>query len=218
MAELQSEKPPRPNVIQFEGVLRLGTHDVPVKLSSSASRIAIVGPSGVGKTSLLRALAGLSRINGTVRVGDQMWEGPQAWVEPWKRGVGWVPQDPTLFPHRSVAENLTWSAVNDYATPLGLVHLLHRRPRRVSGGERQRVALGRGLAAAQSLVLLDEPFSALDEAMRERVASWLLRTCGERELPLILVSHDTRDVAMIAEETYQMTPQGLVHVPARASA
>jgi ABC-type molybdate transport system ATPase subunit len=201
-------------VLAVRGTLRLGARSLPVDLAAEARRIGVVGPSGAGKSTLLRAIAGLTSV-GEVRVRGASWEsghgGPQP-VPAWQRGVGFVPQDPTLFPHATVHQNLGWSdpraPVEALAAALGLTQLLDRMPRNLSGGERQRVALGRGLLAARSILLLDEPFSALDRARRDDVARFVDGWARERDLPLVLVSHDSRDVEALTDEVFEVSERG----------
>lgn len=194
-------------VLSVRGALRLGARSLAVDLATEARRIGVVGPSGAGKSTLLRAIAGLAPV-GHVRVGGASWEG----VPAWQRGVGFVPQDPTLFPHATVRQNLGWSdpsaPVDGLAAALGLGPLLDRMPRNLSGGERQRVALGRGLLAARSILLLDEPFSALDRARRDDVAGFVDAWARERDLPLVLVSHDSRDVEALTDEVFEVSEGG----------
>jgi molybdate transport system ATP-binding protein len=197
--------------LQLQGTLRVGALTVPVSLEARSPHVAVVGPSGIGKSTLLQAVVGLTRLQGTVRLGAHTWEGPGTFVPAWSRGIGYVPQDPTLFPHRSVRENLSWSAPAGEEIPelLGITALLDRRPRHLSGGERQRVALGRGMAAARTLLVLDEPFSALDRPRREEISSRLRQWCSRRELPLLLVSHDSQDVGALADEVFALGEAGL---------
>jgi molybdate transport system ATP-binding protein len=131
------------------------------------------------------------------------------WVPPWERGVGWVPQDALLFPHLDVRQNLAYAGasegdVRDVAQLLEVGDLLSRRPRNLSGGERQRVALGRALLAAPSLLLLDEPLSALDRPLRAEVARRLAERLRATGTPLVLVSHDEEDAAALAAERWRL--------------
>jgi molybdate transport system ATP-binding protein len=190
----------------------LAAHPLQVFLETDARSVAIVGPSGAGKSTLLRVLAGVEhRARGEVVVDGAVWLDPRRGVvvPPWKRRVGWVPQEMLLFPHLSVRENLgfaggTEEEVEETAALLQVAHLLDRRPRRLSGGERQRVALGRALLSAPRLLLLDEPFSALDRALREQISATVKRLVAERAIPLVLVSHDDADTRKLAEERWHL--------------
>lgn len=176
-----------------------------VAIASASGRIAVVGPSGVGKSTLVRTLVGVERrARGRVEVGGALWHDDAAgvFVPPWSRGVAWVPQDARLFPHASVRENIGWNTASpeleSIAAGLAIDHLLERAPRNLSGGERQRVALARALARPRALLVLDEPFSALDRPLRARVIGVLVeRTKGA---PLVLVSHDERDLERLVDE------------------
>lgn len=189
-------------------------------LRSSSRAIAVVGPSGAGKSTLLRVLAGVEpRATGTVRVGGRLWQDVLhgILVAPWERGVGWVPQEVLLFPHLSVRENMAYAgadreAVARTAELLQVDSLLERRPRNLSGGERQRVALGRALLASPSLLLLDEPFSALDRPLRVQLTRTVKEWAGTHRVPLVLVSHDEDDAAVLAGERWHLAEKGLERV------
>lgn len=161
-------------------------------MASSAPILVISGPSGSGKTTLLRALAGVeTRAAGRIAFGGEVWQDVGVFLPPWKRRVGWVPQDGLLFPHLSVRENLGYTAssgIGGVAEALGIAGLLDRYPRNLSGGERQRVAIGRAILANPRLLLLDEPFAALDRATRARVSAWIASWVGEGRM-LVLVTH-----------------------------
>ena len=175
--------------------------------------MAIVGPSGAGKSTLLRILAGVERrASGSLDFDGERWMDPHEGVvvPPWRRGVGWVPQEASLFPHLTVAENLGYGgaeaeAVRSMARLLEVEPLLDRRPRRLSGGERQRVAVGRALLVQPSLLLLDEPFSALDRPLRRKLAETVRAWVRDAGLPLVLVSHDEPDTEILADEQWHLS-------------
>ena len=185
-------------------------------IRSDAAHLAIVGPSGAGKTTLLRAIAGLVKARGELVVRSEPWITPTSAVPAWRRGAAIVPQDARLFPHLSVRGNLELgaptpasrarSATMDDATVGSVVEwlqiqpLLDRFPRHLSGGERQRVALGRALVSRPRVLLLDEPFTALDPELRARLREELRQRCAHWGLPTLLVSHDGGDVDALADE------------------
>lgn len=180
------------------------------KLKTASSRVAMSGPSGSGKSTCLRVLAGLEkRAVGRVVFQKKIWQDSAqgVFIPPWNRRVGYVPQDSLLIPTLNVFQNLSFSGasseeVNVIAEQLAIGKLLHRRPRMLSGGEKQRVALGRALLSNPEILLLDEPFSALDRDLRNQVSSVMLSICRERSLPFILVSHDESDVHSLTQEAY----------------
>ena len=166
---------------------------------------AVLGPSGSGKTTLLRLIAGFERPDaGSVRIGGRAVAGPGAWVEPEARRIGMVFQQGALFPHLTVAGNVGFGATGSarVAECLELVGLAGRSnsyPHELSGGERLRVALARALAADPEVVLLDEPFSALDAGLRERLreeVAAILRASGTSTL---LVTHDQSEALSLAD-------------------
>ncbi len=182
-----------------------------LSLETRASSIALVGSSGSGKTTALRILAGLeTRAEGEVRFGREVWQGKgQTTMPPWKRGVGWVPQHDLLFPHLSVRDNLRFAGagedeLDEVAGAMHLHSLLDRRPRKLSGGERQRVALGRALLSRPRLLLLDEPYSALDRSLRTGIQEWVQEWAVRHDVPTVLVTHDDRDVRALAGETWEL--------------
>lgn len=191
----------------------LGVRPLRLTMSTRVDTVAIVGPSGAGKSTLLRVLAGVERrAEGTLDVLGERWLDTRGGVcvPPWKRGVGWVPQEASLFPHLSVRENLSYGrgpadSVEEMADLLEVGHLLDRRPRRLSGGEAQRVSVGRALLSSPRLLLLDEPFSALDRPLRSKLARTVRSWTDTHGLPLVLVSHDEEDTELLADERWHLS-------------
>ena len=171
---------------------------------------ALFGPSGSGKSSILRIISGLERGQGRVQFGGALWEDVKtgAFVPAHKRDVGLVFQDGRLFAHLSVEQNLRFALkkVNSVETrwseilsALNLAPLLASRTDALSGGERQRVALGRALLARPRLLLLDEPLASLDKARRQDILPYLKRLATEFKVPTIFVSHSVEEVAHLAD-------------------
>jgi molybdate transport system ATP-binding protein len=186
---------------------------VHVALATDARVVGIAGPSGSGKTTLLRVIAGLDRrAVGTVRALGETWQDATTFVPAWERRAGWVPQDGVLFPHLTVEENLTYAGrdgLEAIVDRLAVRPLLGRAPRNLSGGERQRVALGRALLASPRLLLLDEPFSALDRPLRSRLSQEVAQWCADRALAVVLVSHDEADLRTFGAAAWAFGETGL---------
>lgn len=172
---------------------------------------AVFGPSGSGKTSLLRAVAGLDRHTGCfLSVGGEVWQDGSSFVPPHKRAVGYVFQEPDLFPHLKVRGNLEYGvkrtpaerrsvSLNDAVELLGISSLLDRRTDELSGGERQRVAIARALAISPRMLLMDEPLSSLDSTLKLEILPYLDKLHTELEIPVIYVSHSADEVARLAD-------------------
>lgn len=173
---------------------------------------ALFGPSGSGKTTLLRCIAGLERAEGgLLRVKDQVWQEGEKFLVTHQRPLGYVFQEASLFPHLSVRRNLEygWQRIAaserkvqlEQVIPLlGLSQLIDRNdPSSLSGGERQRVAIGRALLTSPSLLLMDEPLSALDAASKQEIIPYLERLHSELDIPVLYVSHALDEVARLAD-------------------
>ena len=185
---------------------------VNIKMQSISHSIGIVGASGSGKSTLLRILAGLeNKASGKIIFGEKIWqdESGKHFTPPWERRLGYVPQDILLIPTLNVLENLKFSGASencatDIAEQLSIEHLLKRRPRLLSGGEKQRVAIGRALLTNPEVLLLDEPFSALDKKLRVQVSDLLTKISFEKNIPLILISHFENDIYSFTKEIWSI--------------
>jgi molybdate transport system ATP-binding protein len=195
---------------------------VALSLGGDAFPIAVLfGPSGAGKSTLLRCIAGLERpAAGVVRWRDRAWFGAATWVPPQDRDVGFVAQQGALFPHLDVADNVAFGLaalgpaerarrVAEVLDRFDLAGLRRRAPATLSGGERQRVALARAVARRPSLLLLDEPFSALDHPARAALRADLRRWVRALGLPTLLVTHDPAE-AMAVGDTLVVLDAGQV--------
>jgi iron(III) transport system ATP-binding protein len=167
--------------------------------------VALLGPSGSGKTTLLRLTAGFERPDaGAVSIGGRVVADHHAWVEPEDRRIGMVFQHGALFPHLTVGGNVAFGATGRERADrtLGLVGLGDRAsayPHELSGGERQRVALARALAAEPEVVLLDEPFAALDTGLRESLRDDVAAILREAGASALLVTHDQAEALSLAD-------------------
>lgn len=201
--------------------MRVDDHAFALEFTSDAKLTALVGPSGVGKTSTLNAIAGLLRPqSGRIAVaGEVLFDSAQGVdLPPEKRGAGYVFQDARLFPHRKVSANLAygerlaapdkrWITTDEVVSLLEIGHLLDRLPATLSGGEARRVAIGRALLSAPRFLLLDEPLASLDESRAETLLSLIERLRDELDLPMLLVSHSSAEVERLAGRVIEMTPQ-----------
>ncbi|CAN5220362.1 ABC transporter ATP-binding protein [soil metagenome] len=179
---------------------------------AGGTRTAVVGPSGSGKTTLLRLIAGFELPDaGRIVLGDAVLADGRAGVPAHRRGIGFVAQDGALFPHLSVAGNIgfgmdkqTADREERIAALMDAVELERtmaaRRPHELSGGQQQRVALARALARQPKLMLLDEPFSALDTGLRDSMRKMVTRVLGEAGVTAVLVTHDQAEALSFADQ------------------
>ncbi|MBB4953810.1 molybdate transport system ATP-binding protein [Agrobacterium vitis] len=173
---------------------------------------ALFGPSGSGKTTMINAVAGLIRPDrGTIRFDGTLWSDAATgrFLPTHKRRIGYVFQEPRLFPHLSVKANLLYGRhfaprlerrenLGYVADLLGIGDLLERAPNRLSGGEKQRVAIGRALMASPRLLLMDEPLSALDGGLKAQILPYIERIRDEAGVPIVYVSHAVEEVTRLA--------------------
>jgi iron(III) transport system ATP-binding protein len=217
---------------------RIGGTDVLRGVSfqvASGELVAILGASGSGKTTLLRLIAGFERADaGEIRLEHELLASPSAFRKPEQRGIGYVAQEGALFPHLSVADNITFGlnraqrkARHRVAELLALVglpaHYADRAPQNLSGGEQQRVALARALAPSPKLLLLDEPFSALDAGLRVETREAVAQAIRAAGATAILVTHDQEEALSMGRRVgvlqhgvlaQMCTPEELYHRPA----
>lgn len=200
--------------------VRRGGRLIACSIAAPGGVVALCGPSGVGKSTVLAAIAGLlTPVEGRVVIGGEVLfdraRGINVAAE--QRGCGLVFQDLRLFPHLTVAANLHYGErrapparrLIDPAEVIDLLtlgHLLQRRPATLSGGEAQRVAIGRALLAGPRVLLLDEPLTGLDARLRDGVIDLIARIHRQFALPTILVSHFPDDVARLADQVVELAP------------
>lgn len=191
---------------------KLGDFALDVAFRSTGGLTAIFGPSGSGKTSVVNLIGGLLRPDsGRVYAGGAVLVDTETgtFLPPHKRRIGYVFQDARLFPHLTVRQNLAYGRrfvsqaerygrFSETVDLLGIAHLLDRKPGRLSGGEKQRVAIGRALIASPRLILMDEPLASLDDARKAEILPFIERLRDEARVPIVYVSHSVAEVARLA--------------------
>lgn len=193
--------------------LHVGSFDLATEFEASAGITALFGPSGAGKTLTLRAIAGLAEPHeGRIALSDRVVYDSSAGIDlpPRRRGIGYVFQQYALFPHLTVEQNVSFG-LHDRPRParratverllelVGLGGYERRRPAQLSGGQQQRVALARALAPQPDLLLLDEPFAAVDLRVRRRLRDELRRIHEMTGTPMLLVTHDLNEVRQLSD-------------------
>jgi len=191
---------------------RLGDADIRLCFTAGAGLTALFGPSGAGKSSVLNMVAGLLEPDrGRIAVaGDTLFDAAHGIdLPPERRRAGYVFQDGRLFPHKRVRANLAygerladparrWIGFDETVDFLGIAALLDRWPRSLSGGEAQRVAIGRALLSAPRFLLMDEPLASLDAPRRGEIMTVIERIRDELAIPILYVSHDRAEVERLA--------------------
>ena len=172
-------------------------------------RVSILSQSGCGKSTLLRLIAGLERPSeGEIKIKGIEVSSKESLVPPEKRNVGLVVQDKALFPHLSVYANICFGikknkTKDDIASELlnlfKIEDLKHKYPHEISGGEQQRVALARSLATDPDVLMLDEPFSALDKELKQNIYSEISAVFSEKKSTILLVTHDQNEAELMTE-------------------
>ncbi|HEY5872007.1 MAG TPA: ABC transporter ATP-binding protein [Gaiellaceae bacterium] len=199
------------DTLELDIGLPLRSFRLELTLALGRETFALVGPSGAGKTTVLRAVAGLVRPESgrIVLDGEVLFDAASGVaLPPEDRRVGFVFQDYALFPHMSVEQNVAYGSRNGTGELLerfGIAHLARARPGELSGGERQRVGLARALARDPGVLLLDEPLSALDPHTRAALRLELKELLDELDLPVLLVTHDFHDAAVLANRVAALT-------------
>jgi molybdate transport system ATP-binding protein len=209
-------------LIEVSVRLKRGARIYRADIAAEARVLALVGPSGAGKTTLLNMIAGLAPPDeGRIAIGGETFFDSAMGLSlpPRVRRLGYVFQDARLFPHLSVAANLRYGmrfapgatngvAFDEVVDLLGVRALLGRRPGRLSGGETQRVAIGRALLSQPRALLLDEPLSAIDEARRLEILELIERLRDAYAIPILLVSHRFEEVERLADAIVDIDEDG----------
>ncbi|MDS7597991.1 molybdenum ABC transporter ATP-binding protein [Agrobacterium tumefaciens] len=209
---------------------RLGTFALDASFTSQSRVTALFGRSGSGKTSMIRIIAGLMRPEeGQVSLDGEVLTNSEkgVFVPVHKRRFGYVFQEARLFPHLSVSQNLNYGKRlstdsltgkddNHILEMLGIGHLLKRQPNKLSGGEKQRVAIGRALLSSPRLLLMDEPLASLDEARKAEIIPYLERLRDEMKIPIVYVSHSIQEVARLSD-TIVVIKDGKVETQGKAA-
>ena len=177
---------------------------------NKAEKVSILGPSGSGKSTLLRLIAGLEKpYSGTITIQGKVVSDQDHLVAPEKRNVGLVVQNKALFPHLTVEKNIGFGIrknqektkiITDLLSLFKIEHLSNKYPHEISGGEQQRTAIARSMAPSPELLMLDEPFSALDRELKEELYAELNHIFKERQQTIILVTHDLDEAKVLSDK------------------
>lgn len=200
--------------ISFDVRHRLGDFALDVTFAAQGPLTALFGSSGSGKTSVINMIAGLLRPQqGRIAIDGQVLSDAarSIFVPKHRRRIGYVFQDARLFPHLTVGQNLRYghwftanraryADIDQIVALLGIGHLLERRPTALSGGEKQRVAIGRALAASPRLILMDEPLASLDDARKAEILPYIELLRDEVKIPIVYVSHSMVEVTRLASD------------------
>jgi molybdate transport system ATP-binding protein len=201
-------------MIDIQVVKRQGDFQVDAAFQTDNTGItAVFGPSGAGKTSVINMVAGLIRPDkGRIVVQDRVLFDSSLGIDlsPEKRSIGYIFQDGRLFPHLTVHGNLIYGmrltqqnqrfiGIDQVVDLLGIEYLLERRPAKLSGGEKQRVAIGRALLTSPRLLLMDEPLSSLDEARKDEVMPFVAKLPRAFQIPILYVTHSRVEIQRLAD-------------------
>lgn len=180
----------------------------------SGDRVSILGPSGCGKSTLLRLIAGLEKPDqGEIKINDIKVSDNKNLIPPEKRNIGLVVQEKALFPHLSVFENICFGIkknkdkgliASELLNLLKIDNLKNKYPHEISGGEQQRVALARSLAPKPNFLMLDEPFSALDEDLKETLYKDISQVFSDMSSAILLVTHDRNEAEIMTNKQIRM--------------
>lgn len=205
-------------MLRVDVMKKLGSTTIEAAFESEGGVTALFGPSGAGKTSLINMIAGLvTPDRGSIELDGEMLDdrARRIHVPVHKRRIGYVFQDARLFPHLSVEQNLNYGRRMNGLQPdaaeharivrlLDLEALRERRPGKLSGGEKQRVALGRALLARPHLLLLDEPIGSLDKERKAEILPYLVRLRDQAGIPMVYVSHEADEVRLLATQVIRL--------------
>lgn len=200
-----------------------------VRLCTTSRRVVLFGPSGAGKSLTLRAVAGLMRPDaGRIEVNGRVFYDSEhgVWLSPQERRIAYLFQDYALFPHLTVGQNVAFALRGGWLNPrrrripeaarrwvdaFELGPIINSYPGQISGGQKQRTALARALAADPELILLDEPFSALDAHLRVKMRAELHDLLEGLKVPMLLITHDPADIDALAEVVFEVRDGQIVH-------
>ena len=193
--------------------------DVNLELSKG-ERVSILGESGSGKSSLLRCIAGFESVNnGKIFIKNKLVTSNNIMIPTEKRNVGMVAQEKALFPHLTVKQNISFGiekkknkdeVVTELTNLFKITNLMNKLPRQISGGEQQRVAFARSLAPSPNLLMLDEPFSALDIELKQELYYELDKIFDKQELSILLVTHDHEEAKILTSRLFKLTQGSLI--------